>query len=863
MPIHRITFGRYRDETTAGFALSANVSVMNAFVFEIVMTFGLVYTVYATAVDPKKDDIGTIAPIAIGFIVGANILAGGAFTGASMNPAVAFGPAVVSWDWTNHWVYWAGPIVGGGLAGVIYELLFIGRSHEPLGDVAVAGTSGKVPGLQISRYVECISLKTVKRVLWPNTRASLPRNDENEEDEMCGPTTVPHTSQSQPSKKDTVQLETAVSTISQEYLLEFTSEYSISEDLHPELPDPEEKIVEFSEGKNNRFFWVDERVFPTVADWRVSAPKDEMPAEDTYSPEAVAVLNTHRTPIQKQPEALLCLVGLSQIHLLGDDVYLTFLHDDDRDMDLFNLIRASNPTKVKVGIRPRAAYEVSLLTVTASRVIEMEDPATATDSFGVPSTIERSSLDFANENPSQQSTKGNGRPRLGNSGPEVPLSENVTTTGVAPKAGLVEDIAAMGPRVIKERRKRGNDGVDANAPPKEMPADVSDPNPLSFANPQSVHKENVAQSSKRAAISGDPKSENTSFTSMVGSPESIYQPEWGVTNGCRLDAPEACQDLVDHIAPPGLRLRFEQEAKLLKKSVAQVARRDQRIQARENEIKNLEALLEVETDMKKAAEAKNAEFVKELENLHALFSDLQVSNDRLSQQRCAKMDARLDALSIDFDEELYPHMLTAIACRRWVIGHGLRLAVMKCGESTELRQVFADVVSVRIAKGMSEGLKYRVEHGNDNLDLKAIKAYDPEADTKYVVALQALRDLKEDTPQWIRELRPSSSQLKIPVYPKVRDPKDPWSFKEEILLVDAIAANASHDEKKKKFRVVYRTYRVGFAHHARSDGVSMLVHTVAPQGLTILLADAATQTETSEYGASPSLLKSKSFTSHV
>nr|GFA92968.1 transposase (putative), gypsy type [Tanacetum cinerariifolium] len=49
--------------------------------------------------------------------------------------------------------------------------------------------------------------------------------------------------------RDTIQLETAVSTISQGYLLEFTSEYGISEDLHPELPGPEERIVDFSEGK--------------------------------------------------------------------------------------------------------------------------------------------------------------------------------------------------------------------------------------------------------------------------------------------------------------------------------------------------------------------------------------------------------------------------------------------------------------------------------------------------------------------------------------------------------------------------------------------------------------------------------------
>ncbi|KAF8042396.1 hypothetical protein BT93_A0889 [Corymbia citriodora subsp. variegata] len=119
--------------TTSAFSLSSGVSVWNAFVLEIVMTFGLVYTVYATAIDPKRGNVGIIAPIAIGFIVSANILVGGAFDGASMNPAMSFGPALVSWSWDNHWVYWAGPLIGGGLAGLIYEVFFIGHSgHELL-----------------------------------------------------------------------------------------------------------------------------------------------------------------------------------------------------------------------------------------------------------------------------------------------------------------------------------------------------------------------------------------------------------------------------------------------------------------------------------------------------------------------------------------------------------------------------------------------------------------------------------------------------------------------------------------------------------------------------------------------------------
>nr|GEY95289.1 hypothetical protein [Tanacetum cinerariifolium] len=334
-----------------------------------------------------------------------------------------------------------------------------------------------------------------------------------------------------------------------------------------------------------------------------------------------------------------------------------------------------------------------------------------------------------------------------------------------------------------------------------------------------------------------------------------------------------------------LRLRFEQEAKLLKKSVAQVARRDKRIQARENKIKNLETLLEAETEMKKDVSTLQ-EQVMGVEKLKASFEEFKQYEDNQVEQRCAKIDARLDALSIDLDEELYPHMLTAIAGRRWVIGRGSRLALMKCGESTELRQAFADVLSAMIAKGMSMGLKHEVEHEKAKLDLEAIEAYDPEAEAKYIAALHALKDLKyhlvdqleslkdapmdvimaslhlesdtgDDAPHWIRELRPSSSQLTIPVYPEARDPMDPWAYKEEILLADAIVANVSRDEKKKKCRMVCRTHGVGSAHHARSDGVPVFVPTVAPQGLAILLADAATQTKTYDE-ASPRLLRSSS-----
>ncbi|KAB1218530.1 Aquaporin TIP2-1 [Morella rubra] len=113
-------------------SLASGVGAIEGVVMEVIITFALVYTVYATAADPKKGSIGIIAPIAIGFIVGANILAAGPFSGGSMNPARSFGPAVVSGDFYENWIYWVGPLVGGGLAGLVYGNVFMTREHQPL-----------------------------------------------------------------------------------------------------------------------------------------------------------------------------------------------------------------------------------------------------------------------------------------------------------------------------------------------------------------------------------------------------------------------------------------------------------------------------------------------------------------------------------------------------------------------------------------------------------------------------------------------------------------------------------------------------------------------------------------------------------
>ena len=96
-------------------------------VLEGIMTFFLVFVVFATAAD-ERGAFGKIAGFAIGLTVTMDILMGGPFTGAAMNPARSFGPALASQHWANHGVYWVGPLSGGVLAGWFYDTLYLKKA---------------------------------------------------------------------------------------------------------------------------------------------------------------------------------------------------------------------------------------------------------------------------------------------------------------------------------------------------------------------------------------------------------------------------------------------------------------------------------------------------------------------------------------------------------------------------------------------------------------------------------------------------------------------------------------------------------------------------------------------------------------
>jgi MIP family channel proteins len=110
-------------------ALGHGVDAGSGFLLEAIFTFLLVTVIFGAAVD-TRGPFNAVAGLAIGFTIAIDVLFGGPFTGAAMNPSRAFGPQLVGDHWANGWVWYAGPALGALVAACVYAFLYL-RKPEP------------------------------------------------------------------------------------------------------------------------------------------------------------------------------------------------------------------------------------------------------------------------------------------------------------------------------------------------------------------------------------------------------------------------------------------------------------------------------------------------------------------------------------------------------------------------------------------------------------------------------------------------------------------------------------------------------------------------------------------------------------
>jgi MIP family channel proteins len=116
-----VLLAAWSDKPAALGATAPSVGTGAALLYEVVLTAVLMFVIIAVATDTRA--VGAAAAIAIGGTVGLDALFGGPVTGASMNPARSFGPALAAGEWSDFWIYVAGPVAGAALGGFTYQLI--------------------------------------------------------------------------------------------------------------------------------------------------------------------------------------------------------------------------------------------------------------------------------------------------------------------------------------------------------------------------------------------------------------------------------------------------------------------------------------------------------------------------------------------------------------------------------------------------------------------------------------------------------------------------------------------------------------------------------------------------------------------
>jgi len=117
-------------------ALGSGIGVWAGIAIEAVLTLLLVLAVFGTAIDARAPKIGGLA---IGLAVAADIFMGGPLTGAAMNPARWFGPAVASGAYADWYVWWVGPLIGAIVAAVLYRYVFAGEAEPQVSPATPEG----------------------------------------------------------------------------------------------------------------------------------------------------------------------------------------------------------------------------------------------------------------------------------------------------------------------------------------------------------------------------------------------------------------------------------------------------------------------------------------------------------------------------------------------------------------------------------------------------------------------------------------------------------------------------------------------------------------------------------------------------
>nr|GEX99865.1 transposase (putative), gypsy type [Tanacetum cinerariifolium] len=641
-----------------------------------------------------------------------------------------------------------------------------------------------------------------------------------------------------------LQLTDITSEITDEELLEFTSEYYISLALHPVVPTANASIAEFPVGKvgrgeNNKI--------------RESLPRDERPTPVSYSMEDVELINENRIPINAYSEAFLCHMGISSNYLHSPEEVPTFISDDGREMGLFNVVHLSKPKLVTKGVRPLRDGEEPLLEATAGRTMELvleqpEDENTAvlepTPLQAVGITRAKSEIEEVNSRlKRKRATSGDG---AGSSKRvrHVILGDSASTEGEA-----MDALPATAAKDITETPPPNVEAASNTSAPVTH-VEQSPPMTSSFTT------DNLSQGGRETGpkvFEGMPADQLMEEIDMVAAHQAAL----------------VAQLKARFFGECSRSVQKDEEIALLKAQLADARVEAESARSYAYKLAEEKMSLLVQLDQKRSSSADHkaschwvVKYLEGAKNNH--FAGLEEFRQGV-EERLEKQEGKLRKLSIEYDEELYPHLVSSIAERRWLISHGLRLTAMCTLESQEVKQSFGDVVKCALARGRAEAVEELHENKLLTVPAAQVPGYNKDAYEELVAAMEKMKLLElphiaqlERDQDYPIDVIMAGLTLARHDTEGAEAQSDFFLKPDEIPLKESLEAHSMRLAKKKGVKGKAILCGVGAAHLPRSDGVPISVATVSPRDSDLLeklkeARNVAYQVDSSERGRSHSV----------
>ncbi|GKD41871.1 hypothetical protein Tco_1266516 [Tanacetum coccineum] len=382
--------------------------------------------------------------------------------------------------------------------------------------------------------------------------------------------------------------------------------------------------------------------------------------------------------------------------------------------------------------------------------------------------------------------------------------------------------------------------------------------------------------------------------------QEIYIPEWSVTKGFELNDRRSCANMIDHFTPPtffktirGMKheqlfaefnvstarnlslsseVRMHAEYNILekKKWKSLAEEKDNLLQVKDKEIEELSleaiegslqgevasakehnGLLEQEHSALKLKvhelETSSAGLREKLEMYEGSMRQLEEFQDSLMKP----LEARLAEINVDFtrccmhfQENFHPHLLNAIARRRWLLTHGMKLLMAKCLNSTEYMEALGNAFGRAIEKGMQEGLAAGIEHGQAGRCLSDLEAYNPSAEADFNSAVRDLRGLNFLL-LWDLSTKKDASTLDVMDLLRL---DDPVHHKQDKVMIGSQALSVALETCHRRVRKMERNLAerlpfmkdvfVSIYHPVSAEALAILLETSTEPPVTVLITTA-------------------------